>query len=218
MAGIAQECKEMQFSTDPLWVEARLRAAISDIEYVDVEKVSSESTIDCEDGCGLALKLTVISPAFDGLKLLARHRLVNDALKPELMSGAIHSLPQLQTLTPAQWQAQSTKNRLSWVDGRLRDAIPYIEHLEVQDVSDGHTAKGFTDGSKRSLNPHGLELKITVVSSSFDNMKLLERQRLVSSALHAELGTGAIHSLPHLKTLTPMQWQAKTALVSEAKL
>merc|ERR1712217_38768 len=99
---------------------------------------------------------------------------------------------------------------LQWAYDSVRLAIPDITHLDIRDVSNGHTATGFTDGSQRSLNPKGLELRIVVVSMVFEGKKLLQRQRLVNKALQAELHSGLVHSLPFLKTWTPSEWQAKS--------
>jgi len=157
----------------------------------------------------------VVSSCFEGLQPLERHRRLHAALQPELSSGALHALS-LQALTPGQaaerqglasiCRKQNEQKRLAWVEERLNQSIAGIEWLEVEDVSDGHTAVGFTDGSRRSLNPNGIELRITVVSSIFEGMRLLERQRLVSTSLAPELASGVIHALPRLRTLTPSQW------------
>jgi acid stress-induced BolA-like protein IbaG/YrbA len=45
----------------------------------------------------------VIAEQFNGLTTIKQHRLVNDALKQHLDSGAIHAL-QLKTYSPEQWQ------------------------------------------------------------------------------------------------------------------
>ncbi|MDW8479113.1 MAG: BolA/IbaG family iron-sulfur metabolism protein [Xanthomonadales bacterium] len=47
---------------------------------------------------GVHFEARVVSPAFAGRSLLARHRMVYDALGP-LLGGAIHALS-LRTLTP----------------------------------------------------------------------------------------------------------------------
>ena len=49
-------------------------------------------------------KLVIVSDAFDGLRLVARHQVVNAALKDELQ-GPVHALS-METLTPAEWQAR----------------------------------------------------------------------------------------------------------------
>ncbi|WP_159666998.1 BolA family protein [Andreprevotia sp. IGB-42] len=45
------------------------------------------------------------SPRFAGLGLLARHRLVKDALKDVIDSGELHALSLEKTLTPEEWAA-----------------------------------------------------------------------------------------------------------------
>ncbi|KAG9283706.1 bolA-like protein 1 [Astyanax mexicanus] len=48
-------------------------------------------------------RVLVVSPRFDGLSLLQRHRLVNEALKEEL-SSCVHALA-IQAKTPQQWSS-----------------------------------------------------------------------------------------------------------------
>jgi len=57
-----------------------------------------------DDQCvGAKLELTVVSPKFEGLTRIKRHRLVHDCLK-DLMPS-IHALT-MQTWTPAQYEAK----------------------------------------------------------------------------------------------------------------
>ncbi len=51
-------------------------------------------------------KVTIVSPKFEGLMLIKRHRLVNDALREELKQ--IHALA-LHTLTPGEWFEKAGK-------------------------------------------------------------------------------------------------------------
>lgn len=143
-----------------------LEATIPNVELLLVEDTSIGQPASCNvDGrCGADLKLTVVSPSFEGIHSLQRQRLVHVALEWELASGAIHSLPELQTLTPVEWVKSA---RFSWVEERLRAGIPQVEHLDITDVTNGHAVLGFRDGSKRALNPNGLELQICVVSPAF---------------------------------------------------
>jgi len=55
---------------------------------------------DLSDGCGGKFEALIVSPKFEGLGLLARHRLVNSVLGEELKT--IHAFSQ-KTLTPQQW-------------------------------------------------------------------------------------------------------------------
>ncbi|MEN9658831.1 MAG: hypothetical protein RL571_2296 [Pseudomonadota bacterium] len=48
----------------------------------------------------------IASPRFEGLGLLARHRLVKESVKPELDSGELHALSLEKTLTPSEWAKQ----------------------------------------------------------------------------------------------------------------
>ncbi|KFZ36388.1 BolA [Shewanella mangrovi] len=49
-------------------------------------------------------KVIVVSEAFADLRLLARHRKVNEALAHELANG-VHALS-MHTYTPAEWQSE----------------------------------------------------------------------------------------------------------------
>jgi len=183
---------------------SQLEAAIPDIQHLEMD-------IECAAcGDGADLTLLIVSDAFENYRPLDRQRLVFTALQVELSSGAIHSLQQLQTLTLAQWQLRRRKRHLAWVEERLREAVP-IEHLEITDVTNGHAVEGFFDGSKRALDPTGLELQINVVSPAFEGRKLLDRQRLVADALEPELLSGKIHALPRMKAWTIAQWHAARA-------
>ncbi|XP_046386601.1 bolA-like protein 2 [Ischnura elegans] len=61
---------------------------------------------DDSDGCGAKFSALIVSPKFEGLPLLQRHRLVNSTLQEELTT--IHAFSQ-KTLTPAQWEEQKSK-------------------------------------------------------------------------------------------------------------
>lgn len=51
-------------------------------------------------------RVLVVSPHFEGLSLLKRHRLVNEALRDEL-SSSVHALA-IQAKTPQQWSSNPT--------------------------------------------------------------------------------------------------------------
>lgn len=55
---------------------------------------------DMSDGCGAKFEAVIVSPQFEGKKLLARHRLVNDTLADEMK--IIHAFT-MKTYTPDQW-------------------------------------------------------------------------------------------------------------------
>jgi acid stress-induced BolA-like protein IbaG/YrbA len=45
----------------------------------------------------------IVSPAFEGLRLIARHKRVYDALGQRIQNDEVHALS-MKTLTPAEWQ------------------------------------------------------------------------------------------------------------------
>ncbi|CAK9008935.1 BolA-like protein DDB_G0274169 [Durusdinium trenchii] len=105
----------------------------------------------------------------------------------------------------------SRRDVVAWATERLRRAIPSIQHLEIEDVSDGHTNQGFFDGSGRSRHPEGKELKVLIVSDSFESLSSIDRQRLVHVALKEGLRSNIIHALPSLQTLTTEQWEKESS-------
>lgn len=68
-----------------------------------------EQALPCEhvavQGDGHHFYAEIVSSAFEGLGLLARHRLVKDKLKAMLDSGELHALSLSKTKTPAEWAA-----------------------------------------------------------------------------------------------------------------
>ena len=54
------------------------------------------------EGGGGKFEATVISDAFEGKNLLAKHRMVYAALDSHIKSGAIHALS-IRAYTPAEW-------------------------------------------------------------------------------------------------------------------
>ena len=94
------------------------------------------------------------------------------------------------------------------VERRLRTSVPGVEALEVEDVSDGHTSTAAALASGRSQLAGGREFRILIISAVFEGMPLVDRQRLVTGALAAELESGVIHSLPALRAWTPAQLAA----------
>jgi BolA protein len=52
-------------------------------------------------------KVVVVSPAFEGASLVARHRRVNEALAAELKAG-LHALS-IHAYTPAEWTARGNQ-------------------------------------------------------------------------------------------------------------
>lgn len=82
-------------------IEHKVREALSP-EHLEVINESYMHRV--EPGSETHFKLVVVSNAFDGQRLLARHRTLNTLLADEL-AGGVHALA-LHTLTPAEWLAR----------------------------------------------------------------------------------------------------------------
>jgi len=86
-------------------VERSIRSALTDAlapEHLDVVNESHAHRVP--PGSESHFKVTIVSPQFQGERLLARHRRVN-ALLAELLAGPIHALA-LHTYTPEEWRAR----------------------------------------------------------------------------------------------------------------
>ena len=79
-------------------IEAKLANEFQ-TEFLQVENESHMHNV--APGSESHFKVTIVSPQFDELMLIKRHRLVNQALKQEIEQ--IHALA-LHTLTPSEWQ------------------------------------------------------------------------------------------------------------------
>ncbi|EGR49102.1 hypothetical protein MKX07_006959 [Trichoderma sp. CBMAI-0711] len=78
--------------------EASLREAITQrLGAIHVQ------VTDMSGGCGQAFTALIVSPQFQDLKALKRHRLVNTALKDEI--AAIHAWT-AKCQTPQEWEAE----------------------------------------------------------------------------------------------------------------
>lgn len=57
------------------------------------------------EGGGGKFEATVVTDEFEGKNMLARHRLVNNALKDWIQSGEIHAVS-VRAYTPSEWESQ----------------------------------------------------------------------------------------------------------------
>ncbi len=61
----------------------------------------------CElDGDGRHWYATIVSSAFEGLRLIQRHKKVYDTLGERIKTDEVHALS-MKTFTPAEWAAKS---------------------------------------------------------------------------------------------------------------
>jgi len=76
--------------------------ACFDLKHLDVVNESGNHNVP--PGSETHFKVVLVSTDFEGSRLIARHRAVNDALADEL-AGDVHALA-LHTYTPEEWQAR----------------------------------------------------------------------------------------------------------------
>lgn len=85
-------------------VESAIRTKLTQALQPEHLEVLNESHMHAvPPGSESHFRVLVVSPRFDGLSLLQRHRLVNEALKEEL-SSCVHALA-IQAKTPQQWSS-----------------------------------------------------------------------------------------------------------------
>ncbi|XP_065095971.1 bolA-like protein 1 [Paramisgurnus dabryanus] len=85
-------------------VEATIRTKLTQSLTPEHLEVLNESHMHAvPPGSESHFRVLVVSPKFEGLSLLQRHRLVNEALKEEL-STCVHALA-IQAKTPQQWSS-----------------------------------------------------------------------------------------------------------------
>jgi len=89
-------------------IEEKLTAAI-DLQHLVVINESGNHNVP--PGSESHFKVTLVSPDFDGLSLLARHRLVNETLSDEL-AGSVHALA-IHAYTLSEWQKRQGDAPLS---------------------------------------------------------------------------------------------------------
>ena len=70
-----------------------------------LEVINESSNHNVPEGSESHFKIVVVSPAFAGKNLLARHRMINSTLADEL-KNAIHALA-IHTYTEDEWQETS---------------------------------------------------------------------------------------------------------------
>eukprot|EP00389_Voromonas_pontica_P011608 GDKH01017773.1.p1 GENE.GDKH01017773.1~~GDKH01017773.1.p1 ORF type:complete len:103 (+),score=25.07 GDKH01017773.1:78-386(+) len=85
----------------------RMASEASKMESTLTEKIqkglgtSHFRIVDNSGGCGASFDTLIVSQEFEGKRLLARQRLVNDAIKEEMPQ--IHAFT-MKCMTPAEWE------------------------------------------------------------------------------------------------------------------
>lgn len=85
-------------------IERKITASLHPLH---LEVLNESPMHNVPSGSESHFKVTVVSEEFDGKRLVARHRMLNEALAEEL-AGPVHALA-LHTLTPQEWDERGGK-------------------------------------------------------------------------------------------------------------
>jgi len=87
-------------------IQATIEKKLSDdFNLLHLEVINESGNHNVPEGSESHFKVVVVSPAFEGKNLLARHRMINATLVDEL-KGVIHALA-IHTYTEEEWQETS---------------------------------------------------------------------------------------------------------------
>lgn len=89
-------------------IEAKLT---SGFELLHLEVHNESGGHNVPPGSESHFKVVLVSPEFEGIRLLARHRRVNEVLADEL-AGSVHALA-IHTYTDAEWSEKFSETPLS---------------------------------------------------------------------------------------------------------
>ncbi|EAA08757.5 AGAP003706-PA [Anopheles gambiae str. PEST] len=84
-------------------IENAIRAGLTkELAPVHLEVVNESYMHNVPKGSETHFKVLVVSPQFEGLPLIKRHRLVNEIVKSQLAGDFVHALS-IVAKTPQQW-------------------------------------------------------------------------------------------------------------------
>nr|XP_015805226.2 bolA-like protein 1 isoform X2 [Nothobranchius furzeri] len=111
-------------------VERAIRTKLTSMLKPDHVEVHNESHMHAvPPGSESHFRVLVVSSQFEGLPLIQRHRLVNEALKEEL-SSCVHALA-IQAKTPEQWGKDPSLGKSPSCMGGSRDDHTVEEKLKA---------------------------------------------------------------------------------------
>ena len=85
-------------------IQETIETKLASLEPLHLEVVNESGNHNVAPGSESHFKVTIVSPQFDGMRLIDRHRLINDLLATEL-SGPVHALA-IHAYTEANWQSR----------------------------------------------------------------------------------------------------------------
>uniref|UniRef100_A0A182UAB4 BolA n=1 Tax=Anopheles melas TaxID=34690 RepID=A0A182UAB4_9DIPT len=96
-------CHVLKMSTVERPIESAIRAGLTkELVPVHLEVVNESYMHNVPKGSETHFKVLVVSPQFEGLPLIKRHRLVNEIVRSQLAGDFVHALS-IVAKTPQQW-------------------------------------------------------------------------------------------------------------------
>ncbi len=85
-------------------VQETIETKLASLEPLHLDVVNESGNHNVAPGSESHFKVTIVSTQFEGMRLLDRHRMINDLLAAEL-SGPIHALA-IHAYTEANWESR----------------------------------------------------------------------------------------------------------------
>ena len=85
-------------------VQDSIETKLASLDPLHLEVVNESGNHNVAPGSESHFKVTIVCPQFEGMRLLDRHRMINDLLAAEL-SGPVHALA-IHAYTEANWESR----------------------------------------------------------------------------------------------------------------
>ncbi len=85
-------------------VQETIESKLASLEPLHLDVVNESGNHNVAPGSESHFKVTIVSIQFEGMRLLDRHRMINDLLAEEL-SGPVHALA-IHAYTEANWESR----------------------------------------------------------------------------------------------------------------
>ena len=85
-------------------VQETIERKLGDLEPLHLEVTNESANHNVPSGAESHFKVVIVSTRFDDMRLIDRHRLINEALAQEL-AGPVHALA-IHAYTEANWQSR----------------------------------------------------------------------------------------------------------------
>ena len=92
-------------------VQETIETKLTSLDPLHLEVVNESGNHNVAPGSESHFKVTIVSTQFEGMRLLDRHRMINDLLATEL-SGPVHALA-IHAYTEANWESRFGKAPMS---------------------------------------------------------------------------------------------------------